>query len=257
MGAVAFGKSSAAGAISGICSFGVVSSAFRISMAPVSISVAVLAGVMASAMLSSLVVVGATGCWSWRCNVLRSQQQLQQSGSIALTGTLFTGQLGLVGNLCGWCQPGHQHGSGGKWRLAILGPGLHMQGLAVGKGFATLDAARLRRLHHRKQASEQRQGFRIGSKVQSRCLAFWRETGPVPNASIVFISMPRSLPATGQNLCAKKEKPAGTLQKGCQSHLLCRDQPRRRGGIEASNRASRSSWRARSSASLRSTAREC
>ena len=80
---------------------------------------------------------------------------------------------------------------------------------------------------------------------------------PAPTASIVFINMPHSLVTTDTHLSAKREILTGALQKWCQSHLLLRPQRRRRGGIEASKRASRASWRARSSASLRSTAREC
>ena len=80
---------------------------------------------------------------------------------------------------------------------------------------------------------------------------------PAPSASIVFISMPHSLVTTGADLSAKTEIPAGTLQKGCQNYPLFKVQRRRRGGIEASKRASRASWRAWSSASLISTAREC
>ena len=112
-------------------------------------------------------------------------------------------------------------------------------------------------LHHCKQARKQRQGFRIGTEVQSRCLAFSERGSASPQR---FHSVHQHAPFTGSdrsNLCAKEQVPAETLQKGCQNHPLCRDQSRRRGGIEASNRASRSIWRARSSASPRSTAREC
>ena len=86
---------------------------------------------------------------------------------------------------------------------------------------------------------------------------FGERFGPAPSASIVFISLPHSLVTTGMGLSAKREIPAWSLQKGCQNHPLFKVQRRRRGGMEASKRASRASWRAWSSASLLSTAREC
>ena len=209
-------------------------------MAPVSISVAVLAGAMASA-LSSLVVVGATGCWTgaaMSCAVSNSFSNPAVSPSPAPSspGGMVLSAISVAGASPAMSMAAA--GSGGlpssdpgfmcrAWLSAEVSPSSTVPGCGV--------CIIANRLANNARVSASAPRFNPGASP------FGGRVWPTPNASIVFMSMPRSLPATGQTLCAQRENPAGTLQKGCQSHPQFRDQPRRRGGIEASNRASRSS----------------
>ena len=194
-----------------------------------------------------------------RGNVMGCQQQFQQTGSI----TRFTLTcLGVIRQHIGKrhlpvtrrrcrCQFCHEHGGRRKQRFGLTG-----LRLCLGAGPAVASSCCgvciiANRLANNARVSASAPRFNPGVSP------FGERFGPAPSASIVFISMPHSLVTTGAGLSAKREIPAGTLQKGCQNYPLFKVQRRRRGGMEASKRASRASWRAWSSASLRSTAREC
>ena len=240
MRAGSFCKSTAAGAISRTCSFGAVSSAFRISIAPVSISVAVLAGAMASA-LSSLVVVGATGCLSGAAMSCAANNSLSNPAASPSSAPTSPGIMVLSAISADGASPAMSMAAAGSGDLSLSDPACmcrawlstEVSALSTLLGCGVCIIAN--RLANNARVSASAPRFNPGASP------FGGRVWPTPNASIVFMSMPRSLPATGQNLCAQRENPAGTLQKGCQSHPQFRDQPRRRGGIEASNRASRSS----------------
>ena len=205
MGAGSFGKSSAAGALSSTCSFGAVSSAFRISMAPVSISVAVLAGAIVSA-LSSMVVVGATGCWPGAAISCAASNSFSNPAASPLPAPSSPGSLVLSAISVAGASPAISMaaaGSGGlpssdpgcicrTWLSAEVSPPSTLPGCVV--------CIIANRLANNARVSASAPRFSPGASP------FGKRDRPAPNASIVFISMPRSLPATGQNLCAKKRK---------------------------------------------------
>ena len=234
------------------------SSDFRISIAPVNISVAVLVGASA-VILSSLVAAGITGWWSGAAMSLATNSNFSKPavspGSSSRVSVLFASK-----SASGTClSPAGAVGAISAMSIAAAeGSGLVSSdcGCTWGTGptvVASCCGACIiaKRLANNAKVSASAPRFNPGVSP------FGERFGPVASASIMFISMPHSLVTTGADLSAKTEIPAGTLQKGCQNYPLFKVQRRRRGGIEASKRASRASWRAWSSASLSSTAREC
>ena len=234
------------------------SSDSRISIAPVSISVAVLVGA-ATVTLSSLTSIGIMDWWSgaaisWAANNSFSKPAVSPGSSSPFSRSFANKSasgtcLSLTGAV----------GASFAMSLAVAGSsGLVSSNscCAWGTGPAVSPSCSdvciiANRLANSAKVSASAPRFNPGVSP------FGESFGPAPSASIVYISMLHSLVTTGADLSAKIETPAGPLQKVCQNYTLFIVQPRRRGGIEASKRASRASWRAWSSASLLSTAREC
>ena len=190
-----------------------VSSDFRISIAPVSISVAVLVG----AGVSDIIVTG--GGWHHRLvvrrgNVMGCQQQLQQTGSITrLTLTC----LGVIRQQIGkrqFLSPAGAVGASSAISMAAAGSSGLPSSLGcmcwawVGRGLPRTSCCGVciiaNRLANNARVSASAPRFNPGVSP------FGERFGPAPSASIVFISMPHSLVTTGA-------KPVGKDRNSCRN----------------------------------------
>ena len=212
MGADSFGKSSADDTISSACSSGGASSAFRISMAPVSISVAVLAGAVVSAPLS-LAVVGATGWWFGAAISFAASNSFNNAAASPSLAPASPGKAVLSAISADGASPAIRIAAAGSGGLPSSDPGCICRAWLSAKVSppSTLPGCGVciiaNRLANNARVSASAPRFSPGASP------FGERVWPVPSASIVFISMPRSLLAIGQNLCAKKRKSCSNAAK--------------------------------------------
>ena len=222
MGAGPFGRASSATA--GTSSAGAAPSDFRISMAPVSISVAVLvgaAGTMSASLSAAGASVGVAGWWSgaaMSCAASSSFSRLAASpdtmspDAASPATSLLTAMSGLATST-----------EGARLAISIAAAGSSgVESVKLGCDCVTrLDAAVsapsgcgfciiANRLA--KSARVSASAPRLSPGVSP----FGNRAGPTPSASIVFIDKPRFLMATGHKLPPLKDISGVVLQKGCQ-----------------------------------------
>ena len=190
---------------------------FRISIAPVNISVAVLVGA-AAVISSSLAAASIVGCWSGAAISCAANSNLSKPAassrspstaleSFASKSASGTSLLTVVAV-----------GASSAMRLAAAGSTGSVTSdceCTSGKGPAIVSPCCCvciiaNRLAKSARVSASAPSFNPGvSPVRERF-------GPGPSASIVFICMPHSLVTTGADLSEKRTIPGGALQKRCQ-----------------------------------------